>query len=191
MIVVGIPYLETDEGKREVLRRCVASLKGQDQVIILSGKTPTLARAINMLMEMGFSMGADYMIITNDDVELVQGSLKELCIADVVTSPLVNGKKNKLFHAHMFGISRSVYEKVGPQYEGYDGFYFDDSDYWMMIEKAGYEVRRVESVNILHPEPGRTLRRVEGHHLKMANNRGIFVKRWGFDNLQRVERVEE
>ena len=69
-IIVAIPFWNVDEGKFDVLKRCVASLKGQDSIVILDGKQPTLPRAWNMCCELAFGMGADYAVISNDDIEL-------------------------------------------------------------------------------------------------------------------------
>lgn len=186
MIVVGIPYYESDPGKREILNRCVSSLKGQDQVIVLAGRQPTLARAINMLYAMGFGMGADHMIICNDDIILDQGDLTMLC-SDGVVSPYVNRSKMKDFHAHMWGISKEAYATVGDYFEGYDLFYYDDSDYWMQILSKGVSLTTNPDINISHPEPGRTLATFSNNHERMQHNREIFISRWGSDNLSRIE----
>ncbi len=51
-IGVGIPYYESDLGRRQVLNDCITSLTGHyDQLFVLAGKQPTLSRAINILME--------------------------------------------------------------------------------------------------------------------------------------------
>lgn len=181
---VGVPYYESDPDKREVLNKCLSSFTGHyDELIVLAGKQPTLARAINILLE---TMTGDFLIICNDDVELTKGSLRDLMVPNKVVSPLVNGAKTKLFHAHLWCMPRNVYEAVGPMYEGYDGFYFDDSDYWMKIEGAGFEIVRNENVDIAHREPGRTLGTYAGNDERMRKNREIFISRWGRDNLARV-----
>ena len=35
-IIVAIPYFECDPGKREVLKKCLASLRGQDEIIVVA-----------------------------------------------------------------------------------------------------------------------------------------------------------
>ena len=184
-LTVGIPYYESDPEKRHVLNACLNSFTGHyDELIVLSGKQPTLARAINMLMERST---ADYILICNDDVILNKGSLYDLCDPEHVVSPLVNGMQSKLFHAHMFCMPRKIYEKVGPQFEGYDGFYYDDSDYWMKIEAAGFKIVTNKDVDIIHNHPGRTLHTYGDNSQRIAKNRQIFIDRWGVDNVNRIE----
>ena len=48
---VCIPYYESHPEKRELLDKCVASLKGQDEIIVLAGKQKSLAVAINILFK--------------------------------------------------------------------------------------------------------------------------------------------
>lgn len=185
-ISVGIPYYESDPGKREVLQRCVKSMAGKhDELIVLSGKQPSLSNAINQLLEM---MSGQYLIICNDDVILTKGKLDDLCNPNAIMSPMVNGNQHiKLFHAHMWCMPRWAYNRVGPQFEGYDGFYYDDSDYWMKIIGEGIEIKMSDKVNIDHPSPGRTLGTYGDNGERMANNRNLFISRWGLDAVKMVE----
>jgi len=183
MIVVGIPYVEIDSDKRAILNRCVSSLKGQDVVIVV-GKQETLAKAQNMLLEMGFGMGADYVIISNDDVILDIGTLDLLCRPGEIVSPVVHGGIDKLFHAHMFCIPKTVYEKIGGFDETCPGAYYIDSDMWIRFNEAEIPVVKLESVHINHPEPGRTL---EGMSQSMQDCREWFVTKHGSGATSLVE----
>ena len=184
---VGIPYYESDLGKREILKDCVNSFTGHyDELLVLSGKQPTLARAINILMAK-LAQDNEYIIICNDDVILDGGSLRDLCDPNHVVSPYVNGMQSKLFHSHLFCIPTKLYHKVGKQFEGYDGFYYDDSDYWMKIEAKGIEIITNKRVNIIHKHPGRTLGTYPGNDKRMEHNKRIFLDRWGQDNLNKIQ----
>ena len=183
MISLVIPYLEIDYSKKTILDGCIESMKGQfDELIVVSDKIDNLARKINkgMLLAKG-----DYIIVCSDDIILHRGTLKDLCIDGVVTTPLVNERSEKKFHGHMFCIPRPVFAEIGTKYEGYDGFYFDDSDHWMQIESKGIEIRQLDTVDIHHTHPARTISQLpkEG---RFEYNKRLFITRWGLNKLEEV-----
>ncbi len=175
-IVVAIPYYESDEAKRPVLQKCLKSLRGHDEVIVVAGKQPTLPTAWNMCMDLGFGMGADYVILANDDIELVSGNMTMLCKPDTVLLPLVNGGVFKKFHAHIIGFPKSVWEKVGRFDENFT-IYWADTDYAKRLVDAGVEVQTNIGVNVLHPEPARTLKSYPKEI--EAEDKKKFIQKWG------------
>lgn len=185
MIIVGIPYYEIDSGKKEVLNRCVSSLKGYDKLIVV-GKQDTLAKAINMILDLGFSMGADNVIISSDDVILDKGRLDLLCSTDSVVSPSVSGGYNKMFHGYMYSIPRKVYESIGRFDESAPGHFYMDSDYWVRLMEANIPVLKTNLVHITHPEEGRTLSQLK----EPGSTREWFIKKHGEKYLGMVESGE-
>lgn len=175
-IVVTIPYYESDKEKRGVLSRCLASLDGHDEVIVVAGKQPTLPHAWNICLDLGFGMGADYVILANDDIELTKGDLSMLCEPDKVVNPLVNGGVFKVFHAHIFGIPKSVYEKVGKFDEQFT-IYWSDTDYAVRLMDMGIDVVTNFEVDVSHPEPARTLKSYA--NTLEAEDKGKFIAKWG------------
>ncbi len=159
-------------------------MEGQyDELIVIDEKIDNLAKKINKGLR---SARGDFLIVANDDVELAEGKLSDLCSRDEVLSPKLNQGLQKTFHAHMFCLPRMVYAKVGGYYEGYNGFYYDDSDYWMKLLKAGIQPKIEESVVINHPEPATTLKTFPKRHIWEGLNQNIFVKRWGSGSLDIV-----
>lgn len=161
-----------------------------DELIIVDDEWDNLARKINK----GLSRArGDYLVVANDDIILVEGNLKDLCQPEKVLSPVVVNGSGKAFHAHLWGMSRGVYEKsVGVvegdsdyglpgYYEGFNKVYFDDTDYWMKLEKAGFVPEITHSVKIRHDHPATTISAVGGG--EQEKNREIFVRRWGSDAL--------
>ena len=179
-ISVVIPTLRTDE---TVLQRAIDSMKGQyDELIVIDDKIENLSRKINkgILQSKG-----DYIVVCNDDIILQKGTLKDTCLENYVVTPYVNGGVEKLFHAHMWTMPRKVLASVGLMSEEYDGFYYDDSDYWMQIEARGFKIKQLPEVNIIHIHPGRTLNTLRKEN-REHNNRGLFIKKWGMDNFRRI-----
>lgn len=175
-LIYAINYWESDDGKRQVLKDCIESLKGKYQLLILAGKQPTLPIAWNMCLELGFSMGADYVIVSNDDVILTDGTVDMLCKKDTVVSPLINGGDWKIFHAHVFCIPRSVYEKVGKMDERYQ-LYWCDTDYAKTLVDAGIPVEINHDVDFSHPSPARTLKHFAG--ITERSDEELFFEKWG------------
>lgn len=181
-ISLVIPSYYFDD-KREIISSCLDSMVGQyDELIIIAEKTDNLAHKINMGMN---KASGDFIIVCNDDIKLFKGTLLELCDPNYVTVPKVIGGIDKLFHGHFWCMPRKIYEDVGPMWEGYDGFYFDDSDYWMSIEAKGYQVSKREDVVILHDHPATTLSKLSKSG-REETNRNRFVERWGLDALRRI-----
>lgn len=171
---VIIPYMEIDEGKRQVLADTCKSFTGADEIIIVSNWKEGYAKPINK----GLAIAkGDYLLVMNDDMTWDGGSLKRLCQEDAVTSPKVNGKSQP-FWGCTFCIPRWVYEKVGGMYEGYRISYFDDDDMIETLKKAGIPMRCVEDVNVF-TEGGRTLERFPDRNEFFEENRKHFIERWG------------
>lgn len=178
-ISLVIPTLRIGDKLEEALR----SLEGEyDELIVIDDKIDNLSKKINM----GVSRATgEYVCISNDDIVLTQGHLRDLC-GDTCISPKVVGGIDKLFHAHMWMLPKKVYEEVGGMCEDYDGFYYDDSDMWMRLLYAGYSPEKNEAVVIHHNHPGWTLKTLDGGN-RVANNRELFIKKWGVNALGIVE----
>jgi len=175
-ISLVIPHLPLDDHKKELLEKLLISMEGQyDELILMTDKTDCLAKEINKGMA---KAKGDYIMVSNDDLTLFKGTLKDLCDPKYVTVPKVVGGLDKLFHGHFWCMPRKIYEDVGSIWEGYDGFYFDDCDYNMQIRSKGYEISKREDVIILHPNPATTLKQLhkEGRE---DTNKQRFIERWG------------
>lgn len=172
--ITTIPYYETDSGKRDVLKKCLASLSGK--TLVLAGKQKTLPTAWNMCCEIGFSI-ADYVILSNDDIELVEGNLEELCIPNAIVSPKVNGGFFKTLHFHIVCIHKSVWEKVG-QFDENFWVWWSDTDYSRrIVDIEGIDVVLCNSVNVLHPEASRTIKHNPGS--VEIHDEEHFKQKWG------------
>jgi glycosyltransferase involved in cell wall biosynthesis len=170
-----IPYYESHPEKVELLNKCVESLVGHDEIIILAGKQKSLAAAINKLFVMAHG---DYVLITNDDLTLESGNLSDLCIPGVVTSPKVNGFVRE-FSGHMFCVPKTVLELVGGYDERYTIAYFDDDDFIMNLKAHNVKIQNVPSVNVLHPVGGTTLHTYPNWQEFFEENRLKFNEKWG------------
>ncbi len=182
-ISLVIPHLALDDEKKRILQIFLSSVKGQyNELIIIDDNLDNLSKKINIGLH---KSKGDYIMVANDDVELIEGKLNYLCVEGIVVAPTVLNSVNKLFHGHFWAFSRKVYKKVGDMFEGYDGFYYDDSDYWMQILSKGVKIIRNENVIFNHKHPATTLSKLYKPGREEANRR-LFIKRWGFPALDIV-----
>lgn len=171
---VIIPYMEIDDGKRQVLADTCHSFTGADEIIVVSNWKEGYAKPINK----GLAIAkGDFLLVMNDDMTWDGMSLKRLCDPEAVTSPSVNGKTDQKFWGCAFCIPRWVYEKVGGLYEGYEISYFDDDDYQRTLEAAGVPLRCEPQVKVF-TEGGRTLHQFPDHDEFYKRNMAKFRERW-------------
>lgn len=166
--------MEADSGKQAVLERCLDSVTGADEILVIENWKEGYAVPINFGLQQATG---DFLFVSNDDLIFDGGSLKRLCDPEAVTSPLVNGSEQPFFGC-AFMIPRWVYEKVGGLYEGYRISYFDDDDYIKVLESNGIPMHSVPTVNVQHPEGGRTLHTFPDHDQFYRENMELFKKRW-------------
>ena len=123
-----IPFYPIDETKYGYLHTMLDSCNGYDEVLLIENQRAGFATAINF----GFSQATgDYLLMSSDDV-VWDGNIRDLCVPDMVTVPMINGYDNR-FSGVTFCIPRTVYEKVGGLSEEYDTGYFEDDDYYRAL----------------------------------------------------------
>src|SRR5258706_6691893 len=172
-----IPYMEADSGKPGILKRWTDSVPHVDELIISANWKEGYAKPINRGLKLA---KGDYLLVSNDDLIWDYGDIYDLCKPDIVTSPMVNGHYQN-FWGCCFMIPRIVYEKIGGMYEGYKISYYDDDDYLCNLYKASIKVRGIKTVNVIHPEGGRTLHTFEDHDSFSEENKKKFIERWGYE----------
>ena len=174
-----IPYYEVDDTKKAILKRCLDSMKDQyDEVILVvqpKGAGIGFSKAVNKGYELATG---DYLIMCSDDVILKKGTLKQLCDPESVVSAHIEEQVVQDFWGTLWCTPRWVYEKVGGLFEGYRISYFDDDDYINTLKQAGIPMHSVPTVNVQHPEGGRTLHTFPDHDEFFAGNQELFKKRW-------------
>lgn len=173
-ISVIIPYMESDEEKPAILKRCVDSLSGYGELLLIWNWKMGFAKPINK----GLALAkGDFLLVCTDDVYLDSGNIQDLCDPKAVTSPKLNGQERH-FYGAVFCMPRWVYEKTGGLYEGYEISYWDDDDFEMVCKTNGIPMRSAPSVNFRHPEGGRTLHTFPDHDEFYKRNAKHFKERW-------------
>ncbi len=170
-----VPYMEITPEKRDILKRCMDSFTGANEIIIVSNWREGYAKPINK----GLAIAkGDFLVVMNDDLIWDGGSLKRLCDENAVTSPMVNGKSQD-FWGCCFCIPRWVYEKIGGLDERYTISYFDDEDYWEALKLNNIPHYCKTEVNVTS-KGGTTLEQFPDRNEFFAENKEKFKEKWGF-----------
>lgn len=186
MLSVVIPHLETDPDKKTILNQCITSFTGHyDELLVVAEKNDSLPNKINQAVQ---QTRGDWILISNDDVKLLKGSLRDLCKGEYhVTTPTINGVENRGYSGHIFCIKRYIWQELGGYDEGYEKFYFDDTDFEYKLTSMGVKMGCIPEVDVYHPpEGGRTLHQVEGYQEAFERNKERFRGKWGQKALDEV-----
>lgn len=175
MISVVIPHMPIGKSD-EWLAACVRSLPafvGETIIIVNNGEG--YAKAVNR----GLALAkGDYLIVATNDTEWQFGKLENLCDPKAIVAPLVNGQETQW--ACFFGMPRRLYEVVGGFDEHYQLGYYEDNDYGLRVEKAGFGLRHTRACLITHGG-GRTMAALGAGVAQdaMRANLEYFQKKWG------------
>jgi hypothetical protein len=168
-----------DDEKPEILKNCLNSLEGADEILSLvtHKKTPLgFADAWNRLATLA---KGDYLVFIGDNNIQATGSLEDLAVPDTVTSPLNNGKGQE-FWGFVFCMPRKIYEDVGLyDMEFNEGSHHEDTDLWWRLRESGVALKSIPSVNFVRSSGGRTINADPEFQAKSSRNSGIFKKKWG------------
>jgi glycosyltransferase involved in cell wall biosynthesis len=179
-ISVIIPFYDCDDGKRAILDRCIQSIKGHyDELVIVAqpkGAGIGFVRAVNM----GYALAhGDYIIMCSDDIILKKGSLRQLCDPESVVSAQVEGQHIQDFWGTVWCTPRWVYEKTGPIDEEYaKGIFYEDNDYYYTVKDIAKPYTNIRVV-IEHPHGGETLEHTPERDARIEINKTYFFNKWG------------
>ncbi len=173
-ISVIIPHWPVSDEVDTKLRKCVESLEGYDELVIVANQKFGFAKSVNLGLK---SATGDYMIVMNNDVELVGGSLRDLALEGAVTSPLLNGDEQRFWGA-CFCVPRKVYEQIGGLDEQFEMGYFEDDDYMLRLDMEGVPMMPVRGVRIVS-EGESTMKHLDNREEVFKLNQARFKAKHG------------
>lgn len=184
VISVIIPHHYGIPGAEEWLAECIASLEGYDELIVIANDGLGFGAACNL----GFqSARGDYLVMSNNDIVLTRGSLRDLAQNDAVTKPYIHGQPDQKPRA-FYCMPRWVYERVGGYDERFKIGYFEDDDLIRRWEEAGVSYRTLPEVRVSHRDGGgNTIKHVgqdgnpspNGEQENFEANERRFNLKWG------------
>ena len=174
MISLVIPHYPFDEEINKTLKKCVDSVLGYDELILVVNDKIGFGKAVNQGLRIA---KGDFICVMNNDVVMNKGSLKDLADPIRVTSPSVNDVRQP-FWGCCFMIPRWVYDKVGGFDEQFEMGYFEDEDYIMKLKEAGIEMSCRANINIV-TQGGATMYHLPDRAEIYARNQRKFEEKWG------------
>lgn len=171
-ISVIIPHWSFSKEIDDTLKKCVDSLSGYDELIIVGNEGTGFAKAVNQGLRLA---KGDYLMVVNNDIEWVSGTLGSMCYPGIVTSPKVNGHAQP-FWGCFFCVPRNVYEEIGGLDEQFGTGFYEDDDYIKRLEQAGILMLAVPTCEI-KTEGSKTMSRFNKDEL-MKVNKAKFDAKW-------------
>jgi GT2 family glycosyltransferase len=181
---VVIPHWPLDEETDEALRLCVASFPPECERIVVVNDGTGFARNVNVGLRVATG---DYVAIVNNDCRLTDGDVYDLCVPEVVTSPLVIGARQGYgesiepgsLHFCFCVVPRPVLDRVGFLDERFEQAYWEDDDFLARLRQAGVPTRQVASVRVQHVG-GLTTVKIPEHREWLEANARKFHEKWGW-----------
>lgn len=129
-----------------------------DELIIVDHPNAKLSEKINYGLK---KSTGDYICVSNDDLTINKGSIRDICEPGTVNSPKLTSGTGKTFHAHMWCMDRSVYEKIGGMDEDFI-IYWMDTDFAMRLKEAGIPTKIDNRLIVDHNHPATTMGTLSG-----------------------------
>jgi len=175
LIIPHMPSVYTDS----ILDKCIESFKGHyDELILISNEGMGYGPAVNLGLK--YATG-DYMVVSNNDITLIKGSIRMLAMPYVFGVPKIEPPAKDDMPRPIFGMPRSVYEKILER----DGFfydprfetgYFEDDD--LHKRTTDIKVHKVPSIVVNHLNGGGTTMKQMGEQRWFDINEKVFNEKW-------------
>lgn len=178
---VIIPHHYGLDGTDEILSRCIKSLVGYNELIIVANDGIGYGPAVNKGLKMATG---DHMVVINNDTYMIQGTMRDLALNNVVGVPLIDPPARDHNPRCFFCVPRIIYEEIVEQYgyffdERFEVGYFEDDDLIARLQELSIESRLIESVKIHHQDGGGFSMKQMGEEKFYDLNKERFLDKWG------------
>ena len=178
LVIPHMPSVATDI----ILDKCIESFKGQyDELVLISNDGMGYGPAVNLGLK--YSTG-DFIVVTNNDVELVKGTLRNLPYTEGFSVPLINPQPKDYLPRAIFCMPRWVYEQVLER----DGFFYDPSFETGYFEDDDLHMRTKDiprfvgmDVIVSHLNGGGMTMKQMGEQRWFDINQKVFNDKWSKD----------
>ena len=172
-VSVIIPHWPLNEELDMLLDRCVATLRGYDELLVIVNDGIGFGPAVNRGLRLAHG---DFLLVVNNDTAVLSGDLTDLCDRTAVTVPKIDGQVDQLPRA-FFCMPRWVYEDVGGYDERFHMGYFEDDDLIKRLDIHGVPIRTVDRVQVSHLG-GTTMRQIESYDDIFRENMRRYQQKW-------------
>lgn len=173
MISCVIPHWPLSKDHDIMLERCIKSLKGSDETLVIVNNGIGFGKAMNMGVTLS---SGDFVCLINNDTVMGDWNLEELTDPEMVTFPIINGIIQS-FSGAFICIPRWVIDERGTIYdERYETGFWEDVDFWWWMKKEQIPFKQ-KNLNVAHPHPGFTMQHCDPQKIDNLN-RQKFLDKW-------------
>lgn len=174
MISCVVPHYPITPDHDKALKRCVNSIRGADEKIIVVNKGMGFGPASNL----GVSLAkGDFIAIINNDIICDDWPMHVLTEPNAVTFPIVNNQIQEFSGAFLV-FPRWIIDELGGQVydERFQIGYWEDVDLWTRLKELNIPFFQ-KPFHVSHPEPGMTMKFMPSDTDFV--NRQIYLEKWG------------
>jgi len=172
-ISVVIPHYPYNEEINTKLKRCVNSLVGAYEILIIVNDKIGFAKAVNCGLKIA---SGDYICVVNNDLYIQEGLLEYIAKPEGVCSPSVNGVVQE-FYGGFFCMPRWVYEGVGDFDERFEIGYYEDNDYFERIKQLNIPFLQDAKLKVVG-DTSSTMKLFDRDKIS-SDNLKKFIDKWG------------
>jgi len=176
LIVPHMPFEESDKA----LKECLDSIIGVDEKLVIVNDGIGYGKAVNIGCKL--SRG-DYLIISNNDCTLINGTLRSLPDERGVSVPLIDPEPRDYNPRCFFCVPRWAYERLIEEDnfffdERFEVGYFEDDDLIKRLNEYGIPIFIKEKVEIYHKDGGGLTMKKVGEKEAFESNKKAFQEKW-------------
>lgn len=181
MISLVIPHMPSPETDA-ALDNCIKSFQNQyDELIVVANDGMGYGPAVNLGLK--YSTGS-HIVVSNNDIELVKGNIKDLCWQIGFAVPLITPEPRDYLPRPIFGMPRWAYDHIierdGFFYDPrYEKGYFEDDDLHQRIKDI--PVITELGVWVHHAHGGGLTMKQVGEQEWFDKNQKVFNDKWSPD----------
>jgi hypothetical protein len=181
MISFIVPHFELP-GTRDALKRLLFSINGQRNIELVlqinegSGFGPSVNAALRQAR-------GDYLIVANNDTQLMEGNLSDLCLDDAVIVPKLLPEHRDAMPRAFYCMPRWIYERLlakdGFWYdERFEMGYFEDDDLIRRLQRENISIKEIDSVVVYHQGGGGLSMKQVGEQEYFNVNKEKYDEKW-------------
>jgi hypothetical protein len=177
-----------DDEKPNILKRCMDSMQGADEILALAtipGSNISFAEGYNRIAKLATG---DFIMVIGDNF-ICEGNLKDLCVPGFITVPNINNKPYPNEWMMTFCMPRNIFEDLSKDFGLYDpifynGSHWEDTDLWRRA-RYNHSVIGMPTVNLHKQEGkmGRTIGKIPNHLDRIEINKKAYLDKWGDTTL--------
>lgn len=178
---VVIPHMIGVENADFMLKKCINSLVGHDEIIVVANEGMGYGAAVNEGLRLATG---EFLVVANNDTWLDEGTLQHLIFdnTSVIVPKIIPEPKDRLPRA-FYCVPRYVYgvmlDNYGYYYdERFEMGYWEDDDLIKRLDETGVSIGYAEAVVVHHLSGGGMTMKQIGEQKYWEENKQRYDEKW-------------